>query len=248
MNKLFIFCLISLLFVSVVCAEPITTGSINLFAVSDDDQGISASLTLSLVSGTGQIWSKITSLIGISTQNTEKTVVQLSKNYVDFVDNFDYKYDIVSNAKIVDGPSAGLPMGLLTVSMLQGKEIQDYVSATGTISSQGLIGAVGGVLEKTRVAYEKGVKLFFVPASNLDVVVKDDGVKKVNLTTYAYEKYGIKVIGVDTLDEAFGYLETPFEDINIDLNDAKEIVIYNPPRLNTKKTWLGLQNLLIPML
>ncbi|PIU02970.1 MAG: hypothetical protein COT55_00680 [Candidatus Diapherotrites archaeon CG09_land_8_20_14_0_10_32_12] len=239
MNKLFIFCLISLLFVSVVCAEPITTGSINLFAVSDDDQGISASLTLSLVSGTGQIWSKITSLIGISTQNTEKTVVQLSKNYVDFVDNFDYKYDIVSNAKIVDGPSAGLPMGLLTVSMLQGKEIQDYVSATGTISSQGLIGAVGGVLEKTRVAYEKGVKLFFVPASNLDVVVKDDGVKKVNLTTYAYEKYGIKVIGVDTLDEAFGYLETPFEDINIDLNDAKEIVIYNPPPTQYQENMVG---------
>ncbi|MDD4984013.1 MAG: hypothetical protein PHH82_04230 [Candidatus ainarchaeum sp.] len=239
MNKLFIFCLMSLLFVSVIYAEPITTGSIDLFAVSDDGQGISASLTLDLVAGDGQIWSKITSLIGISTQNTEKTVVQLSKNYVDFVDTYDYKYEIVSDAKIVDGPSAGLPMGLLTVSMLQGIELPEYISATGTISSQGLIGAIGGVLEKTKVAHEKGIKLFFVPASNLDVVVKDDGVKKVNLSTYAYEKYGIKVIGVETLDEALEYLKTPIEDINIDMSDSKEMVIYNPPPTQYQENMAG---------
>ncbi len=236
---LFVFCLLILSSSVLVAAAPLTTGSIDLFAVTEDGKGISASLNLELVSGTGQVWSKITSLIGVSTQNTEKTVIFLAKKYADNVDTFDYKYEIVSDAAIVDGPSAGLPMGLLTVGMLEGIKIPDYVSATGTISSQGAIGAIGGVLEKTKVAHDKGIKLFFVPKSNLDVVVKDDGVKKVNLSNYAYEKYGIKVIGVDTLDEALAYLDEPLANIEISNDINQEMAMYNPPPTSYKENLAG---------
>ena len=58
-------------------------------------------------------------------------------------------FEIESEAKIVDGPSAGLPITLALIKMVTDKPLPNYVSGTGTIASNGNIGKVGSVLENS---------------------------------------------------------------------------------------------------
>jgi len=89
------------------------------------------------------------------------------------------------------GPSGGLifALGLSEIfspeDLLQGRKI----AGTGTISSNGKVGAIGGVEEKIVAAKSAGVSLIFVPKANCKEVAKD--IK------------GVGVIAVSTLDEAF---------------------------------------------
>jgi uncharacterized protein len=221
--------LILILSGTILAAGPIRENSSKIFAVTTDKKGTMAQLEVKIIDGEGEIWSRVSSLVGLSTQNTEKTVVNLAKTYVDYVEDYDYQFHIMSDAEIVDGPSAGLPTGLLLISMLQGKKLPSYVSATGTISTSGHIGKVGGVLEKTKKAAENGIKLFLIPQSETDIVIKDGEVKKVDLREYAYDKWNIKVVGVTTLDDALELAFTDLDDIVIEGGIAEDELLYNPP-------------------
>jgi len=206
----------------------IPNANIKLFAITESGEGIDADLYVNIANGQGNIWSSIDSLVGTSTQSTEKTAIELLEKYnFDYLEH-DYYFSIKSSARVVDGPSAGLPTALLLIHMIKDKQLPEYVSGTGTISSSGNIGKVGGILEKTKYAAKKGIKIFFIPKSELEVVVKEDEVKKVNLSDYAYDKYGIKVIGIDKIDEVFKYNLEDINDIPIEQKTKEEIPIYVP--------------------
>jgi len=229
MYKRFLFGLFLILFISSAFAM-LPQGSVKLLAVTQDGKGTDANLIITTTRGTGNVWSSIGSLVGTSTQNTEKTAVQLLNKYIKDANKYNYYFNIKSTASTVDGPSAGLPTALLLIYMSKNKKLPNYVSGTGTILSSGNIGKVGGILAKTKYAASTGTKIFFVPKDELNVVVKDNNeVKQVNLSTYAYKKYGIKVVGVSTIDEALTY---NLADINnIDINDQNQVEkpIYIPP-------------------
>jgi uncharacterized protein len=209
----------------------ITDSQIKLIAVTPDGQGTDANLNIHIKDGSGRIWSAIDSLVGTSTQNTEKVAVELLDNYIKNHERYDYLFEIESEAKLVDGPSAGLPITLALIKMVTNEYLPKYVSGTGTIASNGNIGKVGSVLEKTRYAAEIGIKVFFVPKTELDVVVNEDNeIKKVNLSEYAYSKYNMKVIGVENIKEVLKYNLEDYENIKLSFNtETKEELIYNPP-------------------
>lgn len=97
--------------------------------------------------------------------------------------------------KDTGGPSGGLifALGLTELlspeNLLQGRKI----AATGTISTSGAVGSIGGVQEKIVAAREAGVELLFISRENCedlpDVVT------------------GIRVIAVSTLEEAITALK-----------------------------------------
>lgn len=92
----------------------------------------------------------------------------------------------------VGGPSAGLAMTVALLDELTPGELtggQD-IALTGTINSDGTVGPVGGVRQKI-VAVEKRskAKLFIVPNAEL-------------ADAQSRARDGIKVVGVDTLDQA----------------------------------------------
>lgn len=94
----------------------------------------------------------------------------------------------------VGGPSAGLAYALAITDMLDPADDarSRTVAATGTISSDGTVGPVGGVHEKAISVDDAGADVFFVP---------DDEVDDVDLR-------GLDVQGVDRLDEAVKVLRT----------------------------------------
>lgn len=95
----------------------------------------------------------------------------------------------------VGGPSAGLMFSLAIVDTLTPDSLTggSSVAGTGTITPQGRVGPIGGIVQKMYGAASEGATLFLAPRSNCAEVVGN-------------EPDGLKVVPVRTLDEAVDVL------------------------------------------
>jgi len=95
----------------------------------------------------------------------------------------------------IGGPSAGMMVGLTVYDLLTDEDLLRgrTVVGTGTLSSGGVVGPVGGVPEKMQAAEEFNADLVLVPESQLDIAL--DAAPD-----------GLRVVGVGTLDEAIEVL------------------------------------------
>ncbi|MDF2835794.1 MAG: secreted protein containing a domain [Paenibacillus sp.] len=104
------------------------------------------------------------------------------------------KNAVTIQADEIGGPSAGLVFALQTIDLLtEGDLTHDLrIAATGTIDSQGGIGAIGGVKQKTVSVSQGGADLFLVPKGNEEQAKKT--AKRLRSDTV--------IIGVGTIAEA----------------------------------------------
>ena len=115
----------------------------------------------------------------------------VTQSFVDYT--FPVQIDI--NTQRVGGPSAGLAFTLAIIddltpgSLTGGKR----VAVTGTISPDGKVGPVGGVQQKAITAKTNDVQLMLVPKSEVKDAKAGAG--------------GVRVVGVDTIDDALRALE-----------------------------------------
>ena len=65
--------------------------------------------------------------------------------------------------EVVDGPSAGAAITVALISVITDAALNEGTYMTGTISSDGSIGPVGGIPEKALAAAERGATHFYVP-------------------------------------------------------------------------------------
>ena len=107
---------------------------------------------------------------------------------------FDLPVDIKIDVGDIGGPSAGLPFALDIVDEL-GEDVDDgrRVVATGELSLDGTVSAIGGVKQKTIGAKEAGADIFLVPDANAAEARK-----------YAD---GLEIVPVSTFREALAALE-----------------------------------------
>ena len=94
----------------------------------------------------------------------ETATVDLGVEPEDQVD-FTYPFPVNIDVTNIGGPSAGLAMTLGVIDALSpGSLTGDHtVVATGTIDSQGNVGEVGGVPQKTVAVENAGASIFLVP-------------------------------------------------------------------------------------
>ena len=146
------------------------------------EKGQMLEITVESRPGDGQIYMSANPYVGISTQNSERTAVSIATRLLDIdKDTCDFFVRIsrdLGGAEAVDGPSAGAAMTLLAVSALSGADILPNAAATGTIETDGTIGAVGGVGAKARAAAESGVEVFITPRLTIYERLLLNGVKK----------------------------------------------------------------------
>ncbi len=229
----------------------IQNDQMKIFAVTTEGDAVSADLTLEIEPGDGEIWSSIDPLVGTTTQNTERIAIKLASNYFNGkINEFDYKFEIDSDASIVEGPSAGASMALLAISMLQDKPLSSKIGITGTISEQGKVGPVGGVFAKTKEANRIGLKLFMIPKGEARQVIKEKGeVKTVNLVNYAAENWSMKVIEVSNIDEVLKYSFSEIENIDVNTgNGITEIKEFLPEALPEQEDLIIMKQLAKRML
>ena len=128
------------------------------------------------------------------TDDPERAMLGVSTSTRDL--EFEYPFTVNIDSGSVGGPSAGLAFTLGVMDRLTPDSITGgvNVATTGTIDSQGRVGPVGGVHQKTVAVRRSGANLFLVPSSELDEARKYAG--------------DLRVEPVDTLDDALRVLAT----------------------------------------
>lgn len=113
---------------------------------------------------------------------------------------------VFMDTKDIGGPSAGLMFSLEIYNQLIKDDLTKgyQIAGTGTIDQEGMVGSIGGIDQKVVAADKAGAAIFFAPfengkeGSNFDVAVQ----------TAKSIKTKMKIVPVDTFDEAIEYLET----------------------------------------
>jgi Lon-like protease len=100
-------------------------------------------------------------------------------------------FSIDFNLANIGGPSAGLMFSLAVVDKLTTGDLNGgkFVAGTGTITSDGEVGSIGGITHKILSAHEAGATVFLVPADNCEEARS------------AHED-GLELVKVDTLNQA----------------------------------------------
>ena len=108
-----------------------------------------------------------------------------------------YRFPVEVNIEtgLVGGPSAGLAFTLALIDELTPGELTGgrAVAVTGTIDTQGQVGVVGGVAQKTVTARRAGAAAFLVPPEEVEQALVHAG--------------SMRIVGVKTLDDALTALE-----------------------------------------
>ncbi|WP_369902920.1 SepM family pheromone-processing serine protease [Bacillus manliponensis] len=109
------------------------------------------------------------------------------------------------DAHNIGGPSAGLMFTLeIYNQLLEGDITKGHeIAGTGTINEKGEVGPIGGISQKVVAAHDAGAEVFFAP--------NEKGAEKSNYkeAVRTAESLGtkMKIVPIDTLDDALNYLE-----------------------------------------
>lgn len=146
---------------------PTAERTINIVAVVGEQDGGLFQLIAKVQPGSGNIYSSIIPRVGTSTQDSEHAAAE----YAFTSTGFDRSgCDVLFSMKgsfggsTVDGPSAGSAMAIALRAALLNKTIRQDAAITGTVDGEGRIGAVGGVIEKSFGAADRGVRYLLVPS------------------------------------------------------------------------------------
>ena len=106
----------------------------------------------------------------------------------------DLPFEIEIDSGSIGGPSAGLAFALALIDLLTEGDLTggNRVAVTGTITSGGSVGNIGGVGQKAAAALNEGADLFIVPVDLVDTATEHAG--------------DMPVIGVANLEEALAAL------------------------------------------
>ena len=119
-----------------------------------------------------------------------------------FKSNYEYETEIPVTVKMKDnesGSSGGLMMSLAIYNALSEEDITNGLNivGTGTISSDGIVGEIGGVKYKVLAAAQKKADIFLCPVENYDEAIKIKEKRSLD----------IEIVKVSTLKEAIEYLK-----------------------------------------
>jgi ATP-dependent Lon protease len=80
---------------------------------------------------------------------------------------------VPSGAIPKDGPSAGVTMITVLVSLASGRKVRSSVAMTGEITLRGKVMPIGGIKEKVLAAYRSGIRTIIMPDKNKDDLLED---------------------------------------------------------------------------
>lgn len=186
------------------------------------EEGTLINISVEIQPGKGRVLVQTTPLMGVVFQDAANTAVFVAENKTGkSLSSSDIIFSINATDKIpgVDGPSAGALMTLLTISAIDNNiKLNDSITLTGTIDSEGNVGAIGGVFEKAQAAKAGGKTLFLIPRENSELVIYKEVERSfrgftvvqnvpeaVNAKEYIEKNVGIRTEYVDTIDDLLKY-------------------------------------------
>lgn len=181
-----------------------STSQITLLTVGEVDNesfGGTANLQLEIRPGTGRVFIDSFPLTQLDTQISTRFGKEVACDFLDVdCSNHDFFYTIRATSALVGGPSAGAATTILTISVLDGVNLNENVVMTGTINSGGIIGPVSGIEAKTIAAKNAGFDTVLLPKWSA-LNMEDENV------TYADSLVveGVDIHVVSDIEEALWY-------------------------------------------
>ena len=173
--------------------------------ISSENSGTLTVFNLTITNGgTGAVKINGPLYVGNDTLYSARTAVNYASSYLGVNESmYNFTYTISDIGTNVSGPSAGLAFTLLAISAFQHRQLENNFTLTGTISSNGAVGPVGGVYDKASTAKANGMRFIIVPASPMFAGS--------SFTLYGYIYYiinksiGIPVVEVSNVSQAIPY-------------------------------------------
>ncbi len=186
------------------------------------EKGTLINISVEIQPGKGRVLVQTTPLMGVVFQDAANTAVFVAENKTGkSLSGSDIIFSVNAEGQVpgVDGPSAGALMTLLTISAIDNNaKLNNSITLTGTIDSEGNVGAIGGVIEKAQAAKDGGKTLFLIPRENSELVTYKDvernfgGItyiesvpETVNAKEYIEKNVGIRIEYVDTINDVLNY-------------------------------------------
>ncbi len=202
---------------------PSRTRTMPVVAVSRDREGTIGSVEVEVLPGNNNVLINTNPFLGTNLQYSMNTAVAVAKQQAEEGFQSDYVFNFeAGNAQLVGGGSAGAASTIAVIAALKDAPLKDSAVITGTISPDGTIGRVGGVLQKAKAAGEAGYDHFLVPEGQSTikyyerVVERDEGFgfdifntryvpKTIDLKQKAQEEWNMSVVEVRNIEEAIPY-------------------------------------------
>lgn len=172
----------------------------------------------------GRILIETNPFVEPDTQYSANTAVKVAENITKIpMSNKEIIFSFDTGSLVIGGPSAGAAMTLLMISALTGRQIEEDVMITGTISPDGRIGPISNVVEKSDAAGMNKTKILLVPPSQRTLTYYDRKIveKKVDgktvstpvyisrnldINQYTRETYNMSVKEVTDIEDVMGYM------------------------------------------
>lgn len=117
--------------------------------------------------GSGEI--NITGNVGdIMNESVRVCMAMIKNKYRYSFNNLDFHFHFLDASTKKDGPSAGLSIATAIVSLMEKVQVASDIAFTGEISLNGSVLKVGGLKEKLIGAYNKGIRVVYMPNSNIE--------------------------------------------------------------------------------
>lgn len=144
-------------------------GVANTLAVANNG-GILSKLEVVTCKGSGDL--TITGNAGDILKESVKVVLTMLKSkYKYSFHNEDIHIHFIDATSKKDGPSAGLAIGVALASIKENKKIPSDIAFTGELTLNGSVLKIGGLKEKLIVAYNKNIKVVYMPKDNVEDLV-----------------------------------------------------------------------------
>lgn len=192
--------------ISEINKQPINSSEEMISLIQSKPVGETVTLTVEEQGETKEVSGKL-----IELEETKKTGIGISLiDHTELVS--DEKIDFTTHD--IGGPSAGLMFTLQIYSLLAQTDLRDglEVAGTGTISSTGEVGRIGGIDKKVIAAEEAGADVFFAPDDAISEELKEEYPDiRTNyeeaLESAEKNKLKLKIVPVKTVKDAVTYLE-----------------------------------------
>jgi len=149
-----------------VAENPTNGSNVTILAVDSAGKGVIGEASVTLTQGSGRILIGLDgSLVDEEAQASALTAAQAAAEATGkSVAGYDITYAFHLPVDVAAGPSAGAALAAATAAALQGMSLRGYAAITGTIASDGKIGASSAIRQKALAAMDNGIKVLLIPA------------------------------------------------------------------------------------
>ncbi len=184
---------LSLLLLSMLAASPsayVTTMHIPAVLVNQNVGSLTV-VRLNVTPGSGSVLVDGPANVSADTLVSAQTAASYAASFLGLNEkSYTFNYTIEDVGANVSGPSAGLAFTLLAVAALQHRQLALGFTATGTIASDGSVGLIGGITDKSQAAAAGGMRFIlapYAPSSSFEYLLyyisqQDNGIPVVTVT------------------------------------------------------------------